>query len=274
MTGICALTRPVSAREDQGVKGRYTPQEIEGMRHITIGEDNEDKGDNRSKSSGAQKPAKASKKAPDKQETGDDTKKKDKSVRGGDRDTSGQNNTEQVKPESHFRPEDDWQRLRVIPALVSDQEDKLNRALADVAAEAHKVTPYGLLLAARGHLQHGQMRQAGLYYYAARLRTRFDALRFPANNPSALKHDKLFTRLARQLSQPVYEWVLAKPERFEAMIARLRKWEMDTAYAYKPLYPVPKMRSREKWPKLHKKALKQSFAMLEKRAQAYQQQQP
>ena len=267
LSGLIVTAEGAYAQTDKGVKGQYAPPEIEGMRHIRVGDDEKDNSRRRNQGESGQAPA--HNQTEDSKPADDARKNKDKEKEKNQRNDQ----PSETKPKSHFKPKQDWQRLDVIPRLVSGNTDRVNRALADVAATPHKVTPYGLMLAVRGHLEHEQMRQAVLYYYAAQLRTRFDGVRFPANNPSALKHDRMFSQLAGQLSTPVYDWVFAEPERFETMMKRLRKWEHDTAYAYKPLYPTPKIRPRKEWPKLHKKALDQTLAQMKKRAEAYRRQQ-
>ena len=272
MAGLVLATQAGYAADNQGMKQRYAPPEIEGMRHIRVGDD--DKGESKKPEKGKETDTASDREAPGPEQAPAPKTPQDSGSEGSDSDKdSTKQKQERGKPESHFRPEADWQRLGVIPGLVSGNTDRVNRALADVAAEPDKVTPYGLLLAARAHIKHDQMRRAALYYYTAKLRTRFDSLRFPANNPSAVKHDRLFSQLARQLSQPVYDWVFAEPDRFEALLRHVRKWAHATPYAYKPLYPVPKKRDRAEWPNLHEQALKQGMSSFEKRATAYRQHQ-
>ena len=176
-----------------------------------------------------------------------------------------------IKPEAL----EQWSHLGEVVLLQT--RDSVNRMVKVVEADPGAVPPQGLFFLAKGLADQGQMDKAALYYFVGQLRLSFDTTRWPPRMDPAdvkrLQADKNKTRdqrgqipvpsapryknpheavalLAANIGAPISQWMLEDPSRGEKVLARVKKWDEETPYAYLPGYGVPEAVAYEDWPKL------------------------
>lgn len=131
--------------------------------------------------------------------------------------------------------------------------DRINRVLSDFESEPGRLSPAGLFEVAELYREHDDMKQAARYYYAAQLRARFDALRWPGTSASDANSYFAMSQTAATMGNTIGAWATAKSERLSDALNDAREWDAATPYDYHPGYELPtgdKVPKEDAWPKL------------------------
>lgn len=159
-----------------------------------------------------------------------------------------------------------YEELRPWPhlpdLLTSSDKNSLTGVLKEIENNPELVPPRALFYAASALAQRGDMEQAALYYYAAQLRARFDAQRFP-DDDKASPH-RAIGHLSLEVGTLISPWAMENAQRLKGVMVRVKDWDQRTAYSYDPGYTPKVQISFEEWPKLLEKERELYFAQTQK----------
>ena len=135
----------------------------------------------------------------------------------------------------------EWPYLRSI--LSSDPETQA-QAVEELEKAPELAPPMVLLLTSRFYLEQNDKETAALYFLASKLRAEFDMKRWPVINESGIRARKKehpakeTLTLSKTISKDLSGWILAKEPRAKTILNRLKNWEKNTPYHYRPTYDL------------------------------------
>ncbi|OIN85870.1 MAG: hypothetical protein AUJ12_08000 [Alphaproteobacteria bacterium CG1_02_46_17] len=158
-----------------------------------------------------------------------------------------------------------------LAATTQNKEDA-DKLVSEIESHRDVIAPQGLFLAAKALSDVGEMEQASIYLFVAQLRLDFDKARWPESVPTHIKNmadinakksadqalptattsqtinpHSYTETLSSSISPPIFQWVIKDPTRFRTLLDQARKWDMATAYRYKPGYETKDMVPFEQW---------------------------
>lgn len=179
-----------------------------------------------------------------------------------------------LKPEDALKKIEtlaDWPYYTDILTLHNDTA--LEKIMHSVDIDPGGVPPKGLLYIAKALSDRKRYEEAAFYFYAGQLRATFDMARFPPYSPAGKKatsdkrtedqrggvpesapmlvnpHDSI-SLLALTIGAPVAKWAMADPKRLDAVMDKVRNWDLATPYAYLPDYDISHAAPFATWPGL------------------------
>lgn len=157
--------------------------------------------------------------------------------------------------------------------MTIGNDTAIDKVVRMIDIDPGSVPPKGLLYAAKALSDRGAMEQAAFYYYAGQLRALFDMARFPsyklgddAKNkdrrtddqigripsapPATVNPHEELSVLSLSIGQSISNWAMKDPDRLEALMLKVREWDLATPYAYKPDYDTSRAAPFETWAQL------------------------
>jgi hypothetical protein len=171
-------------------------------------------------------------------------------------------------------------------AALANTDKEVARLIYIIESDRGAVPPQGLFLAAKSLADKNLMEQAALYYLVGQLRLTFDMQRWPSvqnkddierksedskktSDQSAPNIDKPpridnphagIKNLSDMVGSPIISWLVKNPARMNDVLAKVRVWDANAAYAYLPDYDLTEPIEFEKWEKALKKVRERYFA--------------
>ncbi len=139
---------------------------------------------------------------------------------------AGSSRTIVVDPPGELREVDTWPVLRLIERLAG-RGRRARAALAEVLGAPHRVIPPVLYAASEVLTAEDRPAEAAVWYYAGRLRARYDATR--CTDPSAAAALGL---LRDRYGEPVNRWAFADPRRVRRAAVRAVAWDRGAPHDY------------------------------------------
>jgi hypothetical protein len=102
-----------------------------------------------------------------------------------------------------------------------------------------------LYVSANAAFAKKRLEDSAFLFYAAQLRTRFDAECFPPKGTGGNDPFLVHAALSQQLGSAINPAVMAEPKVFDRAIARLRKWSPKASRDYNPGYEFTQRRTEK-----------------------------
>lgn len=175
----------------------------------------------------------------------------------------------------------EFEHLSFFMALRTNND--ITHAKKIITLTPDQIPPLAYYYFSSALAQNNEIESAAFYYYLAELRNEFDKLRFPPYEIKSGYQDQSTTKTKDQLGQPpikskrmidpraayndittqlgtpVRAWIVKHPEKFEAVLARVKVFDEATRYNYRPPYDLSKAMPVKEWAGLLTAARKDFF---------------